>query len=494
MATFRNLEENPFSKYSAEEDIEYLKSIYYEPRYYRELRDNAINGSSRIIVGQRGLGKSATIHFLFSDLKDNGTMPILISRYDNIPLSNNENYFLYKMLQSIVNETAKHLFVAPKDRKKLNSTQRKRLAFFIELFYDPEMAKEYYEKAQEIKKARRWYYTVWFWNRSVKILNGILDGLNRFGSDMISRSIGLDTEEIQNAVRDYFKEVDLPEFKTASIETIASWDKERLKQLLEQMIEIVLTIGYKSIVVLFDKIDEFKDVKSDVELVSNFAKDILLDTELLYTRHLSIVFSLWSDVKRTLNKQNVRFDKFKDIEIEWSDEELVKIINLRLKYYSVNKEHPVTLSSLIPNEVDRRQVLCLADSSPRSLIRLLSELYYQEEGVDIVNFNPMSLSKGMMKFCKDFDYFSIQSNKISGKTDYYQWLNKVLHIKRTTFSNKDVCETFNVKDKTANTYLNEMKRLELIRESIMPSPNGERLFEVIDPRICFLISRGVMEL
>lgn len=68
MVSYRNLSKNPFAQYSAEEDLEHLKSIYFEPRYYRELRDNARNGSSRILVGQRGLGKSATIHFLFEDL------------------------------------------------------------------------------------------------------------------------------------------------------------------------------------------------------------------------------------------------------------------------------------------------------------------------------------------------------------------------------------------------------------------------------------------
>lgn len=43
---------------------------------------------------------------------------------------------------------------------------------------------------------------------------------------------------------------------------------------------------------------------------------------------LSIVFSIWSDAKRSLkNKAGVRFDKFEDINIEWSNHELEKLIN-----------------------------------------------------------------------------------------------------------------------------------------------------------------------
>ena len=63
------------------------------------------------------------------------------------------------------------------------------------------------------------------------------------------------------------------------------------------MLEIANQIGFDSVVILFDKIDEFKDVNSDVDKVANFARDILQDTELLYTKNLSIVFSLWSERK-----------------------------------------------------------------------------------------------------------------------------------------------------------------------------------------------------
>ena len=312
MASYRNLSKNPFAQYSAEEDLEHLKAIYFEPRYYRELRDNAINGSSRILVGQRGLGKSATIHFLFEDLISKSTMPLLITRYDGIPLQENENYFLYKILQVLVNGITKQLFEISKKRKKLNDSQRKQLAYFIELFYDSQFAKEYYEKAREIRKKKRWYNILSCYNKSLKFINIILDGVSRFGSDIVRRSIGLDSQEIQDAVREYFKEAKLPEIQSAPMEIVAKWDKERLKQMLDCMLEIANQIGFDSVVILFDKIDEFKDVNSDVDRVANFARDILQDTELLYTKHLSIVFSLWSEVKKTLNRQNVRFDKFKD--------------------------------------------------------------------------------------------------------------------------------------------------------------------------------------
>ena len=39
-----------------------------------------------------------------------------------------------------------------------------------------------------------------------------------------------------------------------------------------------------------------------------------------------------------------------------------------------------------------------------------------------------------------------------------------------------------------------MIRLNLVKEDIMPDINGDKIFTVVDPRLVFLMSRGVMEL
>ena len=127
------------------------------------------------------------------------------------------------------------------------------------------------------------------------------------------------------------------------------------------LIEASKTLGYKSIVVLFDKIDEFPLINSDVDKVTDFTFEVLSDTEFLYADKLSIVFSLWSEVKRSLNKRGVRFDKFKEIDIRWNREELEPLIDKRLKEFSIDKTNPVTLSQLIPNENDKNIAIELSD-------------------------------------------------------------------------------------------------------------------------------------
>ena len=135
MSNIVNISKHPFAQYSAEEEID-LEAIYYEQQYYQELLELSKNGVSRFILGQRGQGKSATVHHLTQDLKKSFVLPILIRRYDDYPIKDNEAYYLYSIIQGIVFALAEYLYANPKSIKKLSSTQKNEIGVLIEAFYD----------------------------------------------------------------------------------------------------------------------------------------------------------------------------------------------------------------------------------------------------------------------------------------------------------------------------------------------------------------------
>jgi len=49
--------EHPFSKFSAEEEIEYLNDIYFKANYYSEIFNNLKTSSSRFIIGSIGVSR-----------------------------------------------------------------------------------------------------------------------------------------------------------------------------------------------------------------------------------------------------------------------------------------------------------------------------------------------------------------------------------------------------------------------------------------------------
>lgn len=254
-------------------------------------------------------------------------------------------------------------------------------------------------------------------------------------------------------------------------------------------------MGYQSTVILFDKIDEYPDINADVDKIVDFVKGILLDTDLLYTRGLSIVFSIWSDAKRALNKAGFRFDKFEDINIEWNDNELEQLIDKRLQFFTIEKDRPVTMKALLPNDNDRKLAIELANKSPRSLIKLLGTFYNMEHDTSGVNsFRPQTIAIGMTKYCKNFDYYSNQYVKTGGKNDLYSWINKILLLRRISFTSDDVKKEFSLTVKNSQTYIQNMTKLQLIKEALRPDENGQTIYEVIDPRLKYLISRGILEL
>ena len=278
MCKLQNINDNPFARFSAEEE-EDLKSIFYKPRYYDALKSNAKQGNSRILVGQRGLGKSATIHMLFEDLKANKTLPLLITRYDGIPLSNNKGFFLYMIIQSLTKRIAEHLYKRPKDSKKLTKEQKNNLAFLIELFYDEEISEEYLKQARTIKSKKFTNLIRGLFNKHLHIINGVANGAIKITSSIIRQSLGLPEGDSDSLPMNYFDEIPLSKINSLSMTDVVEKGNEKLLSIIKMLINISSSLGYDSIVVLFDKIDESEDLFS----IRDISIDMDVSEELTFT-------------------------------------------------------------------------------------------------------------------------------------------------------------------------------------------------------------------
>lgn len=487
----KNINNHPFALYSAEEEKKFLSEIFFEPSYYKELQDVVMGGASRLLVGQRGFGKSATIYSLFQDLPAKCTLPILVRKYDGVPINDNESYFLCIILKGITNEIAKHLFKNNADRKKLNDHQKERLSFFIELFYDPDTATYYIEKAKEIQNKKKCIKICSLFNKNLKMINYLLNFAHNFTTSLLRESIQIPPiTESNQCLKDFLHEINVPEIRSLSWEKITSAKIDTLKIYLQQLIEISNSIGYKSVVVLFDGIDEYKALTSTAE-ISNFTESILKDTNLLYMDKLSIVFSLWSEIKVALNNKGVRFDKFPQILIEWTNNELEHLIDKRLKYFSIDRDNPVTLGVLIQEQSYKNQVIELAHKSPRALIELLNKISYKELADEIETFSVSSITDGIMDYCKSYDYLALCPINI--KNDFPSWLNKLLSIRLCDFTIEQMMNALNIKSNTAQTYISEFKKRGLLTVSDYQE-NGNNIYKIIDPRLRYLVSKGITEL
>jgi len=490
-----NLKNNPFAQYSAEEELDILEEIFFEPHYYKDLINLLSSGVSRFLLGQRGEGKSIIIHKVFNDLSKNHTLPLLITRYDSIPYKNNENHLLYKIMQSLTISISKHLFVKENDRNKLTSLQKQKLSFFIELFYSENCSNEFIESAKEIKKIKSRNKLLNFYNRTLLgLLNGIINGTINISTQFLKQSIGLDNSNSNVVYRQYFRNAPIKEISNYTIDEVSYWEREKLISMLNTIISICNSLNYHSIVVLFDKIDEFQSINGDIDKITEFTIEILTDTDLLLSNNLSIVFSLWSEIKRSLNRRGVRFDKFNEIDIRWRKDELEPLINQRLYHFSSDKTRPVTFERLIIDKIERNTILDLADKSPRSLIRLLGVIYNRQINHNEEVFCPKAISNGLVEFCEKFDFESLQPSKLGNRTDLLNWINRLLRIRKHTFTIIDLNKIFSQKTPTSSKHIETFIKLGLIEENLVCAENEEVQYDIVDPRIKYLISRSVLKI
>lgn len=495
MAKLLNVKGAPFAQLSAEEERGYLKEIFYKQPCYDTLVNLAEEGASRFVLGQRGQGKSATILHLLEDMKELKLLPILIDQYDEFPERNNKNYFLYTMITRLTFELAECMMHDASLGKKLNPTHKQQLGLYLEMFYDPITAKHCVESAEAIASKRRWNKVKTYVNKHIPLLNRVFGIAVGVGLDVIKSVAGLENIDSTAYGREYFQEMQLETYRQVPREDIVGWNTSRLKDMLNNLCDMTMEMGYKSVVFLFDKIDEISGINGQIEKVTMFMTEFLSDTSLLYTNNISIVVSLWSEVKNALNKQGIRFDKFKEVDIRWRNEELVALLNKRLAYFSNNKDNPHTFESLVSNANDRTTVLELVDKSPRALLNLLGTILDAERDVEYVStFSSNALSKGYVNYCRSFDYTSAQPTRTGKGSDVRIWIGKLLLLKLTSFSMNDYMTCFKTTAKATSNHIDTLLKYNLIKVSVMPTSDGEQMYDVADPRISYLIKRNVQSL
>lgn len=485
--------EDPFAQYSAEEEEAFRDKVFYSPNYYNGLKSALKNNASRFLLGQRGDGKSVVIYKLMTDLQKERALPILISRYDEIPLENNKQHFLYIICKAITVNLARILFFNSELRRALDKRLKERLSAYIEMYYDGEYSNEFVEKAKEIKSIKTKNLFKRFINRNlIKAINEFIGIGISISSSSLKNFLGIPDISMFES-KDYFKDFELDEIRKIDITQAISIKERHYIQMIEDLSQMLKAIGYSSIVVLFDKIDECPTINSDTEKISNFCSQILTDTDLLLSQNISIVFSLWTEIKLLLTSYGVRFDKFGEIKVTLRNPELVKLLNIRLKHFSSDKYNPVSFETLIPNANIRDEILRISDKSPRTLLRLLGEIYNIQEDREAVSFEDSALADGMSSFCKTFDYGSLRPTT-QNDSQLSDWINKLLQLRLPEFTSSIVKDTFKLKGKNADNYLQKLISYGLVKSSGRTNENGDTIYKITDPRIHHLISRGITEL
>jgi AAA+ ATPase superfamily predicted ATPase len=195
---------NLFSKFSAEEETNYLDKVYVTPKYFNSLYSNLKEASSRFIIGSRGSGKTALIIQLKKALDDNNVFTFLLDNFENIPIKNNEKYFLIEIIQGIVSDYSLVLSKNPKLLKNLDSYEKEKLAFFVQEFFKTLSKREYLTRNDYIKRFKTKNSIINIYNKILnRPINYLVSGGVELVSDMISKSLKLPNVSNEEYYKNY---------------------------------------------------------------------------------------------------------------------------------------------------------------------------------------------------------------------------------------------------------------------------------------------------
>jgi hypothetical protein len=482
---------NPFSTFSAEEEINYLNNIFNPPRYYNSLFTDLNNGASRFIFGERGIGKTALMYKLKNELSENQVFTLLIDDYDDIPTKKNAKQLLSKIIKNLTIYYSVCLLKNPQLIKKLNKYEKEKLAFIITVFFSS-MSKNEYEKIYNNVtkyKNRNIIKNVYNW-LLCRPINIAITSTVEIASDLINKSLGLSKDSFGECYKEYLPQIKLDEMPSCKI-MIETFDYAALKNILKDISTIVKKSEIDNIVIFFDKIDEFRLLEGKVDNIVEFIKEILQDTSLLQINNLALVFVIWTKVKNDLNASGVRFDKFKPVDVTWTKDDILQILELRLLYFSIMQMN--SINNLLEDDNQFDMLISLSNKSPRDLLHLLSYVYDQQAMIDINStcLSKEAVDKGIITFVTEYDFYSKYPSTKSRKQDIISTINKLLKLSKKEFEATDFVNEFKISSNAANSYIKIMKDYSLIDEIDTIDSSRKRRYTVTDPKIVFMIENGI---
>lgn len=473
--------ENPFSRFSAEEEVEYLKDIFYEPKYYSTIFQDILKNNSRYIFGERGSGKSALMFRLIENLAENkDSLVILIDNY--VEFVGRGNHLSFKYLLFFIRKITRTLIqdILIKERKidNLNQIEKEKLSFIIKNFFTTISRKEFEKFQENIGKT--------LYNKVLNpIINNVLSGAITLTSDFVSKSLGLPNEGGAKFYKEYIPSIQENTEKINLLEI----QEGGLLEILEDLLNLIIKLDYKTVTLFLDKIDEQPEIASKIDEEVRILLPLLKNNQLILNKKFAFVFILWSKVKRELNSNGVRFDKIKPIDVNWAEYDLVDIMKKRIIYFSSGN---TTLESLFQDKNYINLLANLSNMSPRDFLHLMSNIYDQQSNINPNSsiFTNQAVTQGIIHFLKNYDFCSLYPAQRGTKQDIRGVISKLRAINKTEFKVKDVMVVLKLAHQASSSHIKIMKNYGIIKEK-EDTPGMEKEYIVSDPKIAFIIKNNL---
>ncbi len=452
---------------------------------YGPVTEGFRNGRTMILSGDRGTGKTAII---FDFLRQNDKeKTFVVSVYDFTDLAS--EYDLSELYKFVIKNIAEKFFanLGILDYKawKYSKDDREKLAFFYNFFVGSHTKAHLKRRLLEIQRGwRGWIYKFLYQiirvpaNISANAAVGVL-------SDLISSWSGVPAPA--DRWRDYFPE---------AVDAAGEPDFTRVEpnfRLLKDLVSLVKMVGFERVLIIFDKVDEDQRFNNVSEEISDFVKNILTNNKLLTDEDMQIVFSIWS-IPFDMMKDSVRTQKIYCPKIEWSEEDLIDVLNKRLNAFS-NGGILSFLEILDDDvsEISRNEIFYLANRNPRDLWHILDKIMRCQFDIDPSSKKicRRGIELGMQKFVQEFnfyEYYPRKSNARANSMDIYSYIAHLLKLEEVDFTRNRLNEKAGTGGSTVN-YVIGMENIGLIVKT--EQKGGSIVYRIRDPKVVYAMRNKI---
>lgn len=367
--------ENPFAYTNADQE-EKLEDYFIAPPYYETVQGDFNSPSSNIVLAPRGSGKTAQRRMIEIWSKDK---PVLSVTYDRFELGNQQNLeeiSLNYHLKNIIQRTLLNLMLwiaeFPDTLNNFSKDEKKNLSILCHNYLGDINGAKVLEVLNDIKSITEKIKK--YWNENI----GVLDTLLNF----ILKKYDLPS-------------LDLPELKQEEKNLAQSY-----KYQLELIFEIAQKLGFKSIYVLIDKVDETHLTTNSPENTYRLISPLLKDLETHSIKGYAFKYFLWDKIYEYLLRDG-RPDRIQINSLIWSRDRLVKMLSNRLKAYSNNEISSLNQLFCSVNSFSADDIVTtLAWRSPRNVIRFCQEIIAEQTLIndDVTCIENKSIDRASIKF------------------------------------------------------------------------------------------------
>ena len=369
---------HPFAQTNADEEP-MLQEYFVPPPFFDAVVGDPETPSACMVLAPRGAGKTAQRRMVETWAKHNGVLAVTYDRFEFATGQQLEDialeYHLRNIIVRILLSYLSSLSEKPDLLRNLDNEKRKVLSLFVHSYIGDMTGEKLQDILKDLKtipeKIRE------FWSKHVGVLESVVN--------VLLKNYGLDP-------------IDIPDLKQEQRKLSNTY-----KYQLEILKEVVAYVGFKSIYVLVDKLDETEKTGANPEDTYTLLRPIVQDLELMGLQGYGFKFFVWDRILPYF-RRDARPDRVPQHTLLWTRPNLERVLSARLAAFS---DGAVTsfaelLASPVPFPVDSAMCL-LANGSPRNLIRMCEKILavQAERDPQSTSITVEALDRGILLHCEE---------------------------------------------------------------------------------------------